>query len=289
MVEDLLTWTDGNYLHSESCLVPIAIHSLQYGSAIFEGIRSYDGKPFLLQEHVQRFFQSASYMRMKIVYSPEEISYVCETIAKSSRCPDLYLRPIAWFGSRARGLLPQAADTHVAILSNNWPVSARMRKKGLRLTTATYRRSPPMCGPLLAKASGLYCATTISRLEAEERGFDDALILDWRGFLAEATGANIFFVREGKLHTPAVNSCLSGLTRKTVIQIGRKLGYDVLERDILPDEIATFEECFLTGTAVELAGVECVDGVHFSVTSATSEITRSFHRIVGHNATDTEL
>jgi branched-chain amino acid aminotransferase len=232
-------------------------HALHYASAVFEGERAYGGEIFELTQHSQRLFDGAKTMDFTIPYSVAEIDQACRDTIKANKLTDCYVRPIAWRGSEQMGVSAQATKIHLAVAAWDWgsyfPMEERL--KGLRLTIAQYRRPDPATAPAKTKAAGLYMICTIEKHRAERAGYADALMFDWRGRVAECTGANIFFIKNGVLHTPTPDCFLAGITRGTVMGLARKRGLQVIERTIMPDELDTFSECFLTGTAAEVTPV----------------------------------
>jgi branched-chain amino acid aminotransferase len=266
-------WMDGHYAPWEDARVHILSHALHYASAVFEGERAYGGVIFKLDEHTRRLHESARLLDFEIPYSVETINKACADLLARQGHLDAYCRPIAWRGSEMMGVSAQNNTIHLAIAVWEWPsyFKPEERLKGIRLDMARYRRPDPATAPSKSKATGLYMICTISKHEAERKGYADALMLDWRGRIAEATGANIFFVKDGILHTPIPDCFLDGITRRTVIDLARRRGYQIVERAIMPEEMATFEQCFLSGTAAEVTPVSEVGPYKFTV----GEITRT--------------
>jgi branched-chain amino acid aminotransferase len=250
-------WYDGKLLPWREVNAHVLTHALHYASAVFEGERAYGGEIFELTQHSQRLYDGAKVMDFTIPYGVAEIDQACRDTVKANKLTDCYVRPIAWRGSEQMGVSAQATKIHLAVAAWDWgsyfPMEERL--KGLRLNIAKYRRPDPATAPSLTKAAGLYMICTIEKHRAERAGYADALMFDWRGRVAECTGANIFFVTEGVLHTPTPDCFLDGITRRTVIGLAKKRGYEVVERAIMPDELGTFSECFLTGTAAEVTPV----------------------------------
>jgi branched-chain amino acid aminotransferase len=250
-------WMDGSFIPWREAQVHVLTHGLHYASAVFEGERMYGGQVFELTAHTERLFKSAQIMDFEIPFTVEEIDRATmETCAKNGH-QDCYIRPIAWRGSEQIGVTAMQSKIHVAIAAWEWPsyFNPEEKARGIRMTHAKYSRPSPETAPTAAKAAGLYMICTISKHIAERAGYADALMLDYRGYVAEATGANIFFIKDGVLHTPTPDCFLDGITRNSVIKLARSKGFEVVERHIMPDELPTFTECFITGTAAEVTPV----------------------------------
>ncbi len=275
---DGFIWFDGAMVPWKDAKVHVLTHALHYGSAVFEGERAYNGKIFKLHEHSQRLIFSASELDMKIPYSPEEIDAACNEALKVSGLQDAYIRPIAWRGSEMMGVSAQHNTIHLAIAVWEWPsyFAMEQRLKGLRLDIAKYKRPSPETIPCKAKATGLYMICTISKHEAERKGYADALMYDYRGYIAECTGANVFFVKNGELHTPTPDCFLDGITRRTVIELAKKRGINVIERHIMPEELGTFEQCFICGTAAEVTPVSEIGEYTFTVGEITQNLMHDY-------------
>ncbi|NYZ11148.1 branched-chain amino acid aminotransferase [Azospirillum sp. RWY-5-1] len=254
---DGVIWYDGALVPWRDAKLHVLSHALHYGSSVFEGERVYGGNVFKLTEHSARLARSAEVLGFQLPYSVAEIDAATRLVVKEMGFADAYVRPVAWRGSEMMGVSAQASRIHVAIAVWQWPsyFSPEAKMKGIRLMWAPYRRPAPECAPTEAKAAGLYMICTLSKHQAEAQGFQDALMLDHRGLLAEATGANLFLVIDGRLHTPKPDSFLDGITRQTVVGLARDLGIEVVERAIRPEELATAQEVFLTGTAAEVTPV----------------------------------
>ena len=250
-------WMNGEFVPWKDAKVHVLTHGLHYGSGVFEGERAYGGEIFKLTEHTQRLFDSAEILDMKIPYTVAEIDAACRETLKKQGFADAYVRPIAWRGSEMMGVAAQNTKINVAIAIWQWPAyfDPTQLEKGIRLDIAEYRRPDPMTAPSKAKAVGLYMICTISKHKAERKGYADALMLDWRGQVAECTGANIFFVKNGEIHTPTPDCFLDGITRRTVISLAQKRQIKVNERAIMPEELKGFEQCFIVGTAAEVTPV----------------------------------
>ncbi len=254
---DGFIWMNGEIVAWGDARVHVLTHGLHYGSSIFEGERAYKGKIFHSRWHTERLFESARIMDFEIPYTIEEIEAAKALVVEKNGGGDQYIRPVAFRGSEMMAVSAQNNRIHVAIATWNWPsmFDPAVKMKGIRLDIAEYRRPDPMCAPVHAKAAGLYMICTISKHKAEKKGYSDAMMLDWQGRVAECTGANIFFTRDGSIHTPLADCFLNGITRQTVIALAKKRGLDVIERRILPEELPTFNECFITGSAAEVTPV----------------------------------
>jgi len=264
---DGVIWFNGEFVPWKDAKVHVLTHGLHYGSGVFEGERAYGGEIFKLTEHTQRLFDSAEMLDMKIPYTVAEIDEACRETLKRQGFVDAYVRPIVWRGSEMMGVAAQAARINVAIAIWQWPAyfDPKSLEKGIRLDVAEWRRPDPLTAPSKAKAVGLYMICTLSKHAAERKGYADAMMLDWRGQVAECTGANIFFVKNGELHTPAADCFLDGITRRTVIDLARRRQIKVTERVIMPDELSGFEQCFIVGTAAEVTPVGEIGPWNFEV------------------------
>jgi branched-chain amino acid aminotransferase len=259
-------WLDGAFTPWRDAKIHVLTHALHYASAVFEGERMYGGEIFRLSEHTRRLFRSAEILDYEIPYTVAEIEAACKETCARNGLEDCYVRPIAWRGSEVMGVSAQASKVHVAIAVWEWPsyFDPIQKAKGIALTWAKYRRPAPDTAPTASKAAGLYMICTISKHAAEREGFADALMLDWRGYVAEATGANVFFVKDGVLHTPIPDCFLDGITRRAVMGLAQEKGFEVVERHILPEELADFSECFIVGTAAEVTPVAQVGDYRFT-------------------------
>lgn len=250
-------WYNGEFVEWADAKVHVLTHGLHYASSVFEGERAYEGEIFKLREHTERLFYSAEALGMKIPYSIEEIDAACVGALEKQGLRDAYIRPIAWRGSEMMGVSAQSNRINVAIAVWEWPsyFAPEEKLKGIKLDLAEWRRPDPKTIPCFAKAAGLYMICTLSKHAAEAKGYADALMLDYRGQVAEATGANVFFLKDGVIHTPKPDCFLDGITRRTVIDLAKRRGFEIIERAIMPDELDDFSECFLTGTAAEVTPV----------------------------------
>ena len=237
-----MIWFDGKLVPGPEAKIHVLTHGLHYASAVFEGERAYNGVIFKGTEHSERLVRSATMLDFEIPYSVAEIDAAKRLVVEKSGQKDAYVRPIAWRGSEQLGVSAQHNRIHLAIAAWEWPsyFDPAQRLKGIRLDLADYRRPDPRTAPCLAKAAGLYMICTVSKHRAERRGYADAMMLDWEGRVAECTGANIFFVKDGRIHTPIADCFLDGITRRTTIDLARRRGIEVVERRILPDELTSF-------------------------------------------------
>ena len=275
-------WLNGKLRPWQDAQVHVLTHALHYGSAVFEGMRAYDGEIFNLNEHSKRLHESAKILDFEIPYSVAEIDKACGEVVRANKLTDGYVRPIAWRGSEQMGVAAQATKINLAIAAWDWGsyFDPAAKQKGLRLTFAHYRRPDPRTAPAKSKATGLYMICTIEKHKAERAGYADALMLDWRGQVAEATGANVFFVKDGVLHTPIPDCFLDGITRRTVIGLAKQRGLKVVERVIMPEELAGFSECFITGTAAEVTPVAEIGQYRFAVGDITRMLMNDYSAFV---------
>ncbi|NQV22380.1 MAG: branched-chain amino acid aminotransferase [Rhodospirillales bacterium] len=275
-------WFDGKLIPWRDGKVHFLTHALHYGSGVFEGMRAYDGEIFKLDEHNRRLINSAGILGFEIPYSLDEINQACRDALAAEGLSDAYVRPIAWRGSEMMGVAAQDATIHLAIACWAWPsyFSPDALLKGLRLNISDWRRPAPDTAPTNAKATGLYMICTLSKHKADAEGCDDSLMLDYRGLVAEATGANIFFLKDGALHTPTPDCFLDGITRRTVIGLARARGIEVIERAIKPEEMADFEQAFLTGTAAEVSPLREIGPYTFVVGDVTKALMDDYQKIV---------
>jgi branched-chain amino acid aminotransferase len=271
---DGFIWYDGALVPWAKAQLHVLSHGLHYGSCVFEGERAYGGEIYKCSEHSERLIRSADYLDMEIPYSAAEIDGAKRLVVERNGQPNAYIRPVAWRGSEMMGVSAQQNIIHLAIASWEWPsyFDPLQRLKGIRLDLAEYRRPDPATAPCRSKAAGLYMICTVSKHKAERKGYADALMLDWQGRVAECTGANIFFVQDGKIHTPIADCFLDGITRQTVIGLARRRGIEVVERRIMPDELSGFSECFITGTAAEVTAVSEIAQWNFKPGGITQQL-----------------
>lgn len=279
---DGFIWFDGAMVPWREANIHVLTHGLHYAGAVFEGQRAYGGVIFRLSDHSRRLRQSAELLGYEIPWTVDQIDAACNQVVEANGLTDAYVRPIAWRGSELMGVTAGKAPPHLAIAAWDWGKYFDEEKaaKGLRLDIAPYRRPAPYTAPVHSKASGLYMICTYSRQIAEQRGFDDALMMDWRGQVAESTGANVFFVRDGALHTPTPDCFLDGITRRTVIALAEQRGIAVHERAIWPEEMASFEQCFLTGSAAEVTFVQSVGPYQFEIGDLSRQLARDYDDLV---------
>lgn len=279
---DGIIFLDGEMVEWKHAKIHVLTHALHYASCVFEGERAYDGVIFKSREHSERLHKSAAIMGMKLPMSAEEITAKKDEVLKANNIKDGYVRAFAWRGSEQMGVAAQQTLIHMAIAAWDWGsyFSEEKREKGINLCMAQYRRPAPDMAPTQAKAAGLYMICTISKHNAESEGYDDALMLDYRGYVAEATGANAFFIRDGAIHTPIADCFLNGITRQTVIKLAKDKGYELIERHISPDELGDFEECFLTGSAAEVTAVGSIADHKYTVGPVVRDLRDSYAKLV---------
>lgn len=275
-------WLDGRMVPWRAARLHVLSHGLHYASAVFEGERAYDGRVFRLEDHGRRLVHSAQVLDLPLTWSGAVLDEATREVVEANRILDGYVRRIVWRGAEQIAVAARAGRAHAAIAAWPWPryFDEDAEARGLRLTIGAWRRPDPRSAPADAKAACLYAIGTLSKHAAERAGFDDALLLDLDGRLAEATGANLFLIRDGVLHTPSVHGFLDGITRQTVIGLARELGIEVVERSILPDELPSFAAAFLTGTAVEIAPVAAIDGHRFTSHPLIARLRAAFHDLV---------
>lgn len=275
-------WYNGSFVPWADAQLHVLTHGLHYASSVFEGERAYSGKIFKLEEHTERLHKSAEILGFEIPYNSEALNEATLELLERQDLVDAYIRPIAWRGSEMMGVSAQRNTINVAIAAWAWPsyFDPEERLKGIRLDMAQYRRPDPRTAPCNSKAAGLYMICTLSKHAAEKNGYADALMLDWRGQVAEATGANIFFIKDGVIHTPIPDCFLDGITRRTAIDLAKRRGFEVVERVILPEEMAEFEQCFLTGTAAEVTPVSEIGPYNFSVGEIVRTLMQDYDNLV---------
>ena len=278
-------WFNGSLVLWREAKIHVLSHGLHYASVVFEGQRAYSGQIFTLEEHTTRLFNSARILDFEIPYTEDEINAACNDVMKANGLTDGYCRPVAWRGPEMMGVSAQETKVHVAIAGWAWPAyfDPELANKGIRLTMSKWKRPAPDSAPTDSKCAGLYMICTLSKHAAEKDGYHDALMLDYRGQVAEATGANIFFVKEGKIHTPTPDCFLDGITRRSVMDLARQRGFEIIERAIMPDEMADFEQCFLTGTAAEVTAVGEIGPYTFAVGDLTKTLRDDYSKLVHGN------
>jgi branched-chain amino acid aminotransferase len=267
-------WYDGQLVPWKDAKLHVLSHALHYASSVFEGERAYGGTIYKGTEHSERLKRSANILDFEIPYSVAEIDAAKRLVLERNNQKDAYVRPIAWRGSEQLGVTAMQNKIHLAIATWEWPsyFDPAQRLKGIRLDLAEYRRPDPATAPCLAKAAGLYMICTISKHRAERKGYADAMMLDWLGRVAECTGANIFFIKDGKIHTPIADCFLAGITRATAVSLAKKRGIEVIERRIMPNELSGFSECFITGTAAEVTAVSEIAKWKFTPGAITKQL-----------------
>jgi branched-chain amino acid aminotransferase len=275
-------WLDGELIPWREAKVHVLTHALHYASCVFEGERMYDGEIFKLTEHTERLFRSAEILDFQIPFTVAQIDEACKQTAARNGLENCYVRPLAWRGPEQMGVSAQATRTHVAIATWEWGsyYDPAQLRKGVRLTYAKYKRPSPETAPTSAKAAGLYMICTVSKHAAEKDGYSDALMLDWRGYLAETTSANLFLIRDGVIHTPKPDCFLDGITRRSVIALAKQMGFEVVERHIPADELGSFSEVFVTGTAAEVTPVGEIGEHRFTPGNMTFALMDEYSRMV---------
>ena len=275
-------WFDGNFVDWRDANVHVLTHAMHYASSVFEGERAYNGKIFKSEEHSERFKKSANLIDFEIPYTVEEIENAKYQALEKNGLSDAYVRAFAWRGAgEDMGVASARNPVRVAVAVWSWGnYYGDAKFKGAKLDIAKWRRPDPATAPSQAKAAGLYMIATMSKHAAEDKGCSDAMMFDYRGYVAEATGANMFFVKDGEVHTPKPDAFLNGITRQTVIDLLKKKGISVIERHIMPDELEGFEQCWLTGTAAEVTPVGQIGDYTFEVGALTKEISESYDKLV---------
>jgi len=276
-------WFNGELLDWKNAKIHVLNHGLHYASCVFEGERVYDGEIFKLKEHTKRLFYSAKRMGITVPFREEDINDACKKIVNIQKVQNGYVRPVIWRGSEMMAISAQKNKVHVAIATWDWGsyFDPKLKLEGIKLNISSWRRPSPNSIPWDTKAAGLYMICTLSKHDAESKGFTDSLMLDHEGNVAEATGANIFFKSsDGSLHTPIPDSFLDGITRRTIISIAKYKGIKVVERKIKIEELKDFVGCFLTGTAAEVTPVSQIDKFNFKVCSTITDLNTSYQGIV---------
>ena len=276
-------WFNGQLVNWSDAKIHVLSHGLHYASCVFEGERVYDGEIFKLEEHTARLFHSASRLGFKIPYSQESLNKSCRDIVTIQKVKNGYVRPVVWRGSEMMAISAQKTKIHVAIATWEWGsyFDPNLKLKGIKLDISRWRRPAPNTIPWDTKASGLYMICTLSKHEAEKKGFTDSLMLDYQGNVAEATGANVFFKNNDKeLHTPIPDSFLDGITRRCIIEIAKSKNIKIVERKIKPEELSKFTGCFLTGTAAEVTPVSQIGNYKFTVCNVIKDLSESYQALV---------
>jgi len=274
-------WFDGVMVPWREARLHVLTHGLHYASAVFEGERVYGGNIFKLRAHTERLIKSAEILGFKVPYTADQIDAACKQVVTANGLTDAYVRPIAWRGSEMLAVAAQQTKIHFAIATWPWPnLFGADRMQGVRLAMASWKRPHPETAPTASKAAGLYMIGTLAKHDAEAKGYNDALMLDWRGHVSEATGANIFFVINGELHTPTPDCFLNGITRRTIMSLARGHQMKVVERTILPEEMPRATEVFLAGTAAEVTPVRQIGELNFAPSRITETLLRDYEQLV---------
>lgn len=280
---DGFMWYDGKLVPWRDAKLHVLSHGLHYASCVFEGERVYGGKVFKLRDHSQRLIDSGKILGFDLPYTVEQLDAATMETVRANNISDGYVRPVAWRGSEMMGVAAQITKIHVAIATWTWPAyfSPEAKLKGIRLKFADWKRPHPETAPTQSKAAGLYMICTMSKHAAENDGYDDALMLDWRGQIAESTGANVFLVIDGEIHTPKPDCFLDGITRRTVIDLAKRRGLKVVERAIMPEELAKAQEVFLTGTAAEVTPVGEIGPYRFTPGAVCKQLIADYDAETG--------
>ena len=275
-------WLNGDFVEWADAKLHVLSHALHYASSVFEGERVYKRKIFKLEEHTERLFYSANKMDMEIPFTMDEVNDACNTTVNKNNIIDGYVRPIAWRGAEMMGVSAQNTKINFAVAVWEWPsyFDPDERLKGIRLSLSKWRRPSPETIPCDTKAAGLYMICTLSKHDAEKNGYADSLMLDFEGYIAEATGANVFFIKNNEIHTPSPDCFLDGITRRTVIELAKKRGISIVQRKISPNEMNDFTECFLTGTAVEVTPVSQIGDYNFEPSQITKQLMEDYISLV---------
>lgn len=277
-------WFNGKHIDWRDARVHVLTHGLHYGSSVFEGIRAYGGKIFKLNEHNERLHRSARILDMQVPFTVAELNKACEEVLEKSGMTEAYLRPVVFRGAEQMGIGGNGTKVHVAIAAWAWPkyFSPELLENGISLKTVKWRKPAPDTAPTESKAAGLYMIGTLARHEAEAAGYTDALMLDYRGLVAESSGANLFVIKDGKVKTPIADCFLNGITRQTVIQLAKDAGYSMEEGRITVEELMNADEVFLTGTAAEVTAVGKIDDKKFTVGPVTRKLRSDYEALVNN-------
>ena len=279
---DGFIWLNGKFVKWRDANIHVLNHGLHYASCVFEGLRIYDGIIFKLNEHVERLFNSAKILDLDIPFAFQDVIDITKEIIVKQNVSNGYIRPVVWRGSEMMAISAKKGSTNLAIAAWEWPsyFSPEKLLEGIKLNVSKWLRPSPESAPTDSKAAGLYMICSLSKHEAEKLGFDDALMLDYRGYIAEATGANIFFVKNGELFTPIADCFLNGITRQTVIEIAKENKIKVHENHFKLDFLKNCDEVFLTGTAVEITPVSCIKNFNFEDRKLTKFLMSEFKKKV---------
>ncbi len=275
-------WFNGEMVPWRDAKIHVINHGLHYASCVFEGERAYEGRIFKSHEHTTRLFKSAAVLGMDIPFAPEIINMAKDAVLKANNFTNAYLRPVAWRGSEQMGIAARATRTHVAIAAWEWPsyFSPELREKGISLKTSTWQKPAPNTALTEAKAAGLYMINTLSKHQAEDEGYTDALMLDYRGYAVEATGANLFCIKNGVIYTPKPDCFLNGITRQTTIELAREFGFQLVEDFITVEFLKSADEVFITGTAAEISAVGKIDTTTYNVGPITRALRDAYENMV---------
>lgn len=279
---DGFIWYNGLWMEWREAKVHLINHGLHYASSVFEGERAYDGHVFKAQQHHDRLVYSAKTLEMNLEVTADDLNGIVHDLLKKQNLTNAYIRPVAWMGSGTMGVSSINARPHVAVAAWEWPsyYSADMLEKGIHMVSAPWRRPPPECAPVQAKAAGLYMIATLSKNHAERAGAQDALMLDHEGNVAEATSANIFMIKDKVVITPIADRFLNGITRQTVLQLAKDKGYETMEKRIRPEELMQADEIFLTGTAAEITPVGKINEHKFEVGAVIKDLRSAYSDLV---------
>ena len=283
---DGLIWMNGEMIPWRDARTHSLTHALHYASQVFEGERAYSGKIFKSREHTERLRASCQYLDFDLPLGNEEFDAIKAQVLDANDISDGYVRAFCWRGSEMMAISAQETKIHVAVAAWQWPsyFDPETKMKGITLDIADWKRPSAESAPVHAKAAGLYMICTLSKHAAEKKGFQDALMLDYRGYIAEATGANVFFIDgEGTIHTPIPDCFLNGITRQTVIEMAKSMQIKVVERHMNPEDMADMKECFLTGTAAEVTPVSQIGDHHFTPSDISRQLVDGYENLVRGN------
>lgn len=275
-------WMDGKMLPWRDANVHFLTHAMHYGTQVFEGERAYEGNIFRSVDHSKRLHKSAEIIHMPMHHTIEKIEDIKREVMEANGLENCYIRAAAWRGSEQMGIDVQGTETHMAVAAWNWAsyFDPEIRKVGISLMTSQYAKPAPNTAPTQSKCAGLYVLSTMAKYEAQQKGYTDAFMYDHEGYIAESTGANVFLIKDGEIHTPIADRFLNGLTRQTVIELAKGMGIHVEERRIKPEELSGFEEIFLTGTAAEITPVGKIDDHIFTVGPITKQLHEAYEALV---------
>ncbi len=279
---DGFIWMDGKMLPWRDAKMHYLTHALHYGTQVFEGERAYNGQIFKSHEHSERLINSANIIHMDFPYSAEELDNIKEEVLKANGLENAYIRAAAWRGAEQMGIDVEGTETHIAVAAWDWGsyFDPEIREKGISLKTTEWRKPAPNTAPTAAKTASLYNLSCMVKAEVKKDGFTDALMLDHEGYVAESTGANIFLIKDGVIHTPIADRFLNGITRQTVMGLARERGIQIEERRIKPEELDSFDEIFLTGTAAEVTAVGSIDDKTYGVGPITRQLHEAYEDLV---------